>query len=321
MVQILQKFPSFLRHPDITPECKIFSERYAFVSTVQGMLQSPSDADMLAQFSDTLRNDAELVLHALRVLNGPYRSPEDASFVGQRLCDDKEFCLRVSEELSTTATTTTPELPELKPRERLLRLTDLSDRLQQDPAVVVAFCRLDEGTFALAPEAMRRDCAVVRAACEAHPIAIAHALPCRARRDLESSVPFVIRLKTESAFTEQVKNCYSGLCCNIQEDRDVAMAAIMASHTLLVHRRWKGNVELGCDAVRQTTDSNLHRCYEQIPPAMQDNPDILNAVVQHPCFDKLCFDDHSTKVGVPLKLEGRLHCNLKELLLVVSKQM
>lgn len=35
VVQILQKFPSFLRHPDIPQESKIFSERYAFEATAQ----------------------------------------------------------------------------------------------------------------------------------------------------------------------------------------------------------------------------------------------------------------------------------------------
>ena len=199
------------------------------------------------------------MIHALRILNGPYRSSEDSLFVGQQLRGDKKFCLRVAEVQSTTARATLPFDPYPKHRERLFRLTDLSDSLQHDPAVVVEFCRFDEGTMVLAPKALRRDCAVVREACNARPISLAHALPCGARSDLKSSVSFVIRLLTESAYSVLLENCYRRLPSSIQEDQDVVLAAVMASHSSLVHRRWKGNAaEFWCDAIRRT-DSNLHR--------------------------------------------------------------
>ena len=48
-------------------------------------------------------------------------------------------------------------------RRRLLRLSDVSECLRNDPAVVAAFCRLDAVNFALAPEKLqskrpRRSC-------------------------------------------------------------------------------------------------------------------------------------------------------------------
>ena len=95
--------------------------------------------------------------------------------------------MRVADELLTApppTTTTTPVSPKFTLPERLLRLLDLSDRLQHDPAVVTAFCRFDAGTLALAPTTLRCDNVIVHAACKAHPIALAQAMPCIARRDL-----------------------------------------------------------------------------------------------------------------------------------------
>lgn len=73
VVQILEGFPAFLRGPDLSPESKLFTNWDAFEAAVGGVLQSPSDADVLSRFSDTLRNNAELMLQALRFLDGAHR--------------------------------------------------------------------------------------------------------------------------------------------------------------------------------------------------------------------------------------------------------
>ena len=90
-----------------------------------------------------MRNDQELVLQTLLRLYGKLQVTwGDLLFVGRRLCDDKECCLRVAEEVTKSS--------ELRPsrvyygRHRLLELSHQSDRLQHDPTVVAAFCRLND---------------------------------------------------------------------------------------------------------------------------------------------------------------------------------
>ena len=99
MVQILNRFPAFLRHPDIPPDY-VVADRDLFEAAVCGIGRTKSDVDVLCLFSATLRNDAELVLQTLRRLFGYCWCQGDQSFVGRLLCGDKEFCLRVAEEVS-----------------------------------------------------------------------------------------------------------------------------------------------------------------------------------------------------------------------------
>lgn len=68
-------------------------------------------------------------------------------------------------------------------------------------------------------------------------------MPCPACSALESSVPFVVRLLTESSYSVWLETLYRGLSPNTQEDREVALAAVMASHSSLVYPRWKENVD------------------------------------------------------------------------------
>ena len=46
-----------------------------------------------------------------------------------------------------------------------------------------------------------------------------------------------------------------------------------------------------CDAIR-TTESDLHKCFHQIPPDMLTEPQILAAIARHPC---IC-DLHSSRI-------------------------
>ena len=137
--------------------------------------------------------------------------------------------------------------------------------------------------------------------------------PCRVlpAETWESLLPFVVRLLTEPDPSVWLEDCYRGLSTNIQEDREVALVAAMALHSSLVHPRWKENVHFWCDAIRRTV-SNLHRLYERIPPALQDNPYILSAVAQHPCIDKLCFEYDSMTRRLFDSLLGRV-CNRQSL--------
>lgn len=202
VVQILQRCPAFLRHRDIPPH--FFTDRKFFEATVCGIR---SDADALCLFSVALRNDAELVHQTLRRLYGRCWIQKGRSFVGRQLCDDKEFCLRVAEDV--TKALNRIEFNQLSYRglksRRLLDLSHLSDCLQHDPAVVAAFCRLDGTNYSLRPhgrsfllrtlKGLQRHRAVVHAACEALPSAVASVPRCLpARFELESSVPFIVQL-------------------------------------------------------------------------------------------------------------------------------
>ena len=284
VVQILQRFPSFLQLEDIPTD--FFTDRDLFEATACGILHTLSDVDVLCLFSEILRNDAGLMLQTLLRLYGRCGFEGSASFVGRQLCDDKEFCLRVAEDMSTASERLESQVC-LGPR-RLLDLSHLSDRLQHDPAVVTAFCRLDGKNFTVAPEKLQHDSVVVYAICDALPSAIVRVPPCPARSELESSVPFVVRLLKETVQVDLPQSYFMGLPPFILESREVSLAAATAPHPSLVHRRWKKCVHFWCDAIRRV-ESDLGQCYGQIPLKMRHNPRILNAVVRHPDIDDLSF--------------------------------
>ena len=172
----------------------------------------------------------------------------------------------------------------------MIELSHLSDRLQHDPTVVVAFCRIEERNFLLAPEDLQRDSAVVHAICEAYPFAIRFMPPCNARSELESSVPFIVRLAKENPHNV-TKEFFTGLPTFVREDREVSLAvASNSAHPLRlkpVHQRWSGCVDFWCDVLRRA-ESNLDFCVERnIPEDMWDNPKILNTILRHPKIDDM----------------------------------
>ena len=81
----------------------------------------------------------------------------------------------------------------------------------------------------------------VRAVCDSCPAAICHTPPCPARSELESSLPFVLRFLKESAPSDTLEAYFKGLPQVILNDREVSLAAVVASHTALVHPRWTTN--------------------------------------------------------------------------------
>lgn len=199
VVLILRQIPSFLRQGGIPDE--FFQDRDLFEATSQCIRLEPDDSDMLRLFSSTLGIDEELVLQTLGFLRGQWRRYRRvASFVGLRLSDNAEFCLRAAEALAT------PEFPTDKgclnydfERRRLLDLSDLSKRLRENADVVLAFYRHDATNLAQTPQQILCDATIVHAVCEARPSKIRLLPPSPARSGLESSLPFVRRLLKEIA--------------------------------------------------------------------------------------------------------------------------
>ena len=274
VVQILHQFPEFLLHSDIPPN--FFADRDIFEATVGGILRRESKSNVLCLVSSILRNDAELVLQTLPRLYGRFRLPEGPTFVGQRLCDDKEFCLLVVKELSKFA----PTRHKYPSSRQMLDLSHLSDRLQLDPAVVAAFCRLDGGNYTLAPEGMQCEVAVI----EAHLPIITFVPPCPARSELESSVPFVVLLLKQNRQDYLPASYFMGLPTFVREDREVSLEAATAGYPTLVHPRWTRCVDFWCDAIRKIK-WDFVPCFKQIPLDMRDSQEILNGIVRHPRID------------------------------------
>ena len=144
---------------------------------------------------------------------------------------------------------------------------------------MTAFCRLNRWNLRLAPEELQRNSAVVHATCEAHPIAITVVPQCPARSELESSVPFVVRLLNESCQSELTHSYFLRLPRFVLEDREVSLAAATVPHEARVHPNWEYWADFWCDAARRMK-SNWDQCFEQIPPDMWAEPEFLN-IVQH----------------------------------------
>ena len=286
---IVKRFPTFLRHEGIPSE--FFADRDLFEAAVQGILHSGTalscDSDVLCLFSEALRNDFDLALSTLQRLRNFRRLPGEPSFVGPTLCDDADFCVRATVELAIPP----PPLkggedprfrtPESGSR-RLLDLSDVSERLRHESAVVVtAFCRLDAANLALALETWQSDANVCGAACDAHPAAIWHAPPCPTRSALVSSVPFVVRLLKESAPDDLDQARFETLPTSIREDWEVSLAAATAMHTALTHPRWHKSIDFWCEAIRRT-EADLQKRFDQIPYDLWREPRILDAISRQP---------------------------------------
>lgn len=279
---------------------------------------SSSGADVLGLFSETLRNDFDLALFALETLRHlRRRSPDEPTFVGWELCHtNANFAVRAANQLAIPSTPPTRQpLPTFdaddkyynrsrsdrglhylfkitRDKEKRLsctprrcifprRLLDLSDHLRQDPAVLSAFCHLDAANFVLAPTNWQRDAGVMRAACENCPAIILWQVPSsRARRDLESSLPLVLRILKEFEPYHVPMEYFQVIPPAIRENREVALVAATELHPKLVHPRWMKCPDFWCDAIRRT-QVDLHKCYDQIPKRLRHAPPILDAVVRH----------------------------------------
>ena len=308
VIQIVQRFPTFLAHAAIPPE--FYTDRELFEATVNGIRKYSSNANVLCRFSESLRNDADLVFQTLCRLYRGCWSKRGVSFVGRALRDDKDFCLRVTEELSKTT-----DIYQSRKDGQWLRLLDrnhMSERLRDDLIVMAAFLRIGDVTenekdisTAVAeysrreitgtPEELQRHAAIVHSTCEYYPPAIFVTPLCPARSELESSVPFVVRLLKETRRYHFPQWYFMDLPQFIREDREVSLAAATsARHPELVHPQWGGCVDFWCDALRRTeSDLDLRSCFEQIPLDIRDNPEIVNAMVRHPGIEFLCKIDHS----------------------------
>ena len=71
--------------------------------------------------------------------------------------------------------------------------------------------------------------------------------------------------------------------------------AATKSHPKLVHPRWKNCPDFWCDAICQR-ESDLHKCYEQIPKRLLLAPPILDAAVRHPLLCDLRHCSHSNSL-------------------------
>ena len=80
VVQIVRQCPAFMQHRNIPLD--FFSEQEFFKATVMGILQTKSGTSILYQFSETLREDAELMLITIQALLFRFRARGDPSLVG-----------------------------------------------------------------------------------------------------------------------------------------------------------------------------------------------------------------------------------------------
>ena len=268
----------------IPPE--FYTVRDLVKAAVQGIRHlSSGAADVLGLFSEALRNDSDLVLLALRTLRHLRRSPHELSFVGRTLCDDAVFFVRAAEDLALPPDDTQErqDFRRCTPKgglRRLLDLSDVSERLRQDVAVLSAFCRLDMvNNLVLAPEVCQSDATVIQAACDTRPAAIWQVPPCPTRSSLFSSLPFIVHLLKESAFLDLDKARFETLPSSLREDREVSFAAAISAHAALVHPRWSESVDFWCEAICQTKVN--------FAPLLRSNPRNL-AVPATVCWKHCC---------------------------------
>lgn len=189
---------------------------------------------------------------------------------------------------------------------RLLDLSDVSDRLRHDAAVVTAFRRLDAVNLVLAPEVWHRDANVIVAACDAHPAVIWHVPPCPTRSGLVSLLPFVVRLLKESAPADLGNSSFETLPTSIREDREVSFVAAATQFATKPPPRWCENVDFWCEAMRRT-GVDLHKCYNLIPKRHLLAPPILDAVARHPllCDLRRNSQAHSLFEAMLRRVSGR----------------